>query len=86
MKGINQYIGKFVKLIDNNNKVHMGYVSDYDDEIDNDNGIPSIDLDPCKNAGCGTFFYENEIQSIEEMSEKEVIDWNYSHDFYEGKR
>lgn len=86
MISIRQHVGKYVKIVDNNSLVHMGFVSDYDDELDNDNGIPSIDLKPLKEATGGTFFYENEIQSIEEISEKEVIDWNYSHDFYEGKR
>ena len=42
MISIRQHVGKYVKIVDNNSLVHMGFVSDYDDELDIEHGITII--------------------------------------------
>ena len=62
-----EFVGKNVKIVYKDGAVLDGYVHDYDDGEDNDDGIDSLSISN-KETKEGGFLYgvsENEIESIE---------------------
>ncbi|HDB0909698.1 TPA: LSM domain protein [Staphylococcus aureus] len=58
---LQSYIGKLVKLTLTNNKILIGKVIDFDDEVDNFDGYNSIEID----TGRITYdISENKIKTI----------------------
>lgn len=63
---LERFYGKNVRILADNRKVYEGFVGDYCDPEDNENGEESIIVD-LKN-GRPTEFYGKEIVSITEIS------------------
>lgn len=62
---LENFIGKRVKITLKNNEVFIGKVDDISDAEDNQRPFKTIEI-WVKNIG-GRFFYEDEIESIEEI-------------------
>ena len=63
-----KYSGQFVKLIDIDNRNHIGIVEFYTSEYDDPDGIASISLRPYDTEGILIDFTESEIINIELVS------------------
>lgn len=59
------YIGKKVKIIDNENIEYIGFVYGYTKALDNEENEASIDVVPTKESNSGMGFFESDIKSIE---------------------
>ena len=60
-----EYSGKHVRIIDVDNRKHMGFVEFYTSELDDFDGVASISLRPYNTEGFLIDFTEPEIAGIE---------------------
>lgn len=58
-------LGKNVKILDNDDNVHIGRVHTFTPRIDNDNGFCDITILKDDIDNIAFAFYENEIKAIE---------------------
>ena len=64
MSGLEDYLFKYVEVVDIDDIVHYGYIDVYTSAADNDDTEESIGLMPDENARVGIELYRSEIKSI----------------------
>ena len=75
MNKLYEFLGKYIKIVLRNGDIYKGYCEDFDTKEDSDEGIECIYMFPDKDWRSGTFFYANQIKSIEEISYQENREW-----------
>lgn len=71
MNHLKQYLGKYIRLIDTEGEEFIGYANIYTGANDNENGQEDIAIQTRKDSLVGFYFYENDIESIEILTEEE---------------